>query len=502
MLTSRRCAAALVCVWLVASIPIAVADVLPLVDYPGHLVRVHLLAHWDQLHGYDEFYQPAWRILPNLGLELIAVPLAKVLPTELAMRLFCVLALGLLISGGAYLHRVISGRWTVWSFAPALLVYNHILAFGFLSFIFALGVGLFALALHIRARTDGRSGPLGRRVAREIAFMLALFFSHFVVLIIYLVAAAAYDALAALAERRPWKDLMRDAVLLAACALVPLLLLISSPTSGDAGSIEFSGLSWKVGKFVTSFETGQGRWDDLFGIATVLAILALLATRQLRVHWVMAGVTVALLVLFALAPYRLGLASNLDTRLPIVVLFAGVAALDTRRPHTRVVLGTLSALFLVRVGTTTVHYRRSSAELDRMRTELTVIPPGALVFTSRQASAQIFAPDTWNPPLPHASELLLLTQPFFSASLFALPTQHTLVRSAAFARFPVPPLSGEASSTELEGYAARMTARLAAAGRNEPAYVYLMKGPTPPGSTPQFEVVLDRPRFAIYRLVR
>lgn len=498
MLPSKFIAAALVCAWLVAAIPIGVTNVPPMVDYPGQLARVHLLANWNHLTGYDKFYRPAWEILPNLALDLVTVPLAKVFTANVAMHVFCVLVLGVLIGGGASLIRAVSGRWTAWAFAPTLLVYNHILAFGFVTFLFTFGVALFALALHV----TGRHRPLLTRVVRELVCMFALFIGHFMVFVIYVVAAAAYDTLSMMAERRPRKELLREYIVLGACALLPVLIMPISPTRLEATSIEFSNVLWKLHKVELTVETGQGAWDYVFAIATLGAVASLIASGHLRVQRVMAGVAVVLCFMFAVSPYRIGYASNLDLRLPLVVLFVGAAALDTRSERTAPVLGTLLILFLVRVSTTTVHFYRSSAELERITADLPVIPPGVLVFTARDAGAPVWSASHWNPPLPHASELLLMKQPFFSATLFTFPTQQPLLRTKEFAYLNIPSDIGEASRTGLESYAARMSATLAAAGRTEPTYVYFLKGPEAPASTNRFEVVLDRPRFAIYRLVR
>ncbi len=497
MLPSTRVAAALVLVSTLAALPIAVCDVVPLVDYPGHLVRVHLLAHWHELTGYDAYYRPAWRLLPNLALEFVAVPLAMVLPSRVALRIFSALVVAMLVCGGAVLNRIVNGRWTTWSLVPALLVYNHVFAYGFLNFLFGLGVSLFALASHFAVKRR----PLLVRGAREIAFALALFFCHIVMLANYVLAAAAIDAASTLTPgRRRWRELARDYGVLAAGVMLPLMLFVVSPTRGEATGIGFSDLATKTMRVVVLFKTGQGLWDDLFAVAFVAIVSSLLATRQLRVLWPAAAGAVACGIFFVAAPYRIGNAYNVDTRLPVVVLFLAVAAMDGTR-ITRVAGIVLASLFFVRVAATTVHYRRSSDELNRVTADLAVIPRGALVFTTRAASARIWWPDHWNPPLPHASELRLLEQPFFSDSLFTNVTQQPLVRTPAFASLDVAGI-GEATDAELDAYGERMASALAAAGRNEPAYVYLLKGPRTSGHSRRFAVVLDRPRFAVYRFVR
>jgi hypothetical protein len=498
MLPPRRITAGLILVWFLAAVPIAVVKVPPLVDYPGQLARVHILANWAHLTGYDKFYQPDWALLPNLGLDIVAVPLVKVLPAIGAMQVFFVLMVGALVLGGALLTRAASGRWTVSAFAPSLLVYNEILAFGFLNFLFALGIAFIALALHI----NGRDRPLRRRIIRELLFMVALFFSHFMALAIYGAMAGAYDFLSTLAERRPWKELLKDYLILGACAFVPLLLMVFSPTRTEAHrGVMFSAVMWKFHKVLLTLSTGQGAWDVLFAIAAAVAVISLIATGHLRVHRVMAGVAAAIIVAFAVTPYRIGFASNLDLRMPLVVLFLGIAALETRSERSPVVLATLIVLLLFRVSTTTRHFYRGGAELERMKADLAVLPAGALVFTATDASAHVWSPSEWRPPLPHASELELLKEPYFSETLFTSRTQQPLIRTRAFSRLDVRGID-DASETELEEYAARLTFVLSAARRTEPAYVYLLKGPRAPQPPECFAVVLDRPRYAIYRLVR
>jgi len=281
---------------------------------------------------------------------------------------------------------------------------------------------------------------------------------------------------------------------------LPLVLFVVSPTRGEATGVGFSDLATKAMRVVVVFKTGQGLWDDLFAVAFVAIVVSLLATRQLRIHWPTAAGAIACGIFFVAAPYRIGNAYNVDTRLPVVVLFLAVAAVDGMR-ITRAAAIVLASLFTVRVATTSVHYRRSSDALNSLTADLAVIPRDALVFTTREASAGIWSPDHWNPPLPHASELRLLEQPFFSDSLFTHVTQQPLVRTPAFASLNVRGI-GEATDAELDAYGERIASALAAAGRTEPAYVYLLKGPRTSGHSRRLALVLDRPRLAVYRLVR
>ena len=476
-----RWTAAVALVWLAACVPLALADLLPFVDYPAHLARVHLLAG-----GTSPFYRSSWDILPNLALEAIAVPLAHVVSAELALRLFTALCLGLLVWGGALFSRAATGRASLLCFLPALLVYNVILAFGFLNFLFGLGVALVALALHI----EGAGQPVGRRLARESLACLVLFFSHVVALAVYLVAAAAVDL------RR------KNLAVLAAALVAPAALLLASPTRHEATLAEFHPLA-KLDNLVAMPATGQGVLDTIFALAALILLAALLVLRLARPSRRVATVALALAALYIVAPYRFATAENVDTRLPLPFLLVALAGfeLTCSGARARAVAAALAALFAFRVATTAAHVHRCGRALAAVRDDLrAAVPAGSLLFTAREASAPSWQPRDWNPPLTHAADLLLLDRPLYAATLFAHPTQQPLARTAPFAALDLPEPVGLVWQPHLEAYGKNLLRLVDAARRPEPAYLLFLKGPGRLISGPHFDVVVDRPRYAILRL--
>jgi hypothetical protein len=467
------------------------ADILPFVDYPAHLARVHLLA--GGASGIESFYQPAWTLLPNLALEVIAVPLALVLPAPVALQIVSILVVGLLVWGGALLSRAATGRASPLAFLPALLVYNVIFAFGFLNFLFGLGVALVALARHIETADQ----PLHRRILRESLFALGLFFSHIVALVVYLVAAAVHD----LASRRP--RLRRDAAVLAAAMVAPLALLLASPTRSEARLAAFQPLASKLDKLVATPATGQGVWDTAFALAALAFIAALLVLRLARPERRLAIVALALGGLFLLCPYRVATAENIDTRLPLVFLLVALAGfrLTCSGSRARAVAAALATLVAFRITTTSVHHLRSGRALAAVRTDLAAaVPAGSLLFTAHEVSAGSWQPDDWNPPLTHAADLLLLERPIFVATVFAHPTQQPIARSRPFGALDMPAPVGLIWQPHLEAYGKNLLRLLDDTRRPEPAYVLFLKGRGRLVEGPYFDVVIDRPRYAILRL--
>src|SRR5882724_6329204 len=100
----RFCLAFALC-FAAAALPILLVGTLPIVDYPNHLARMHILAAYDGSAPLRQFYAIAWRPVPNLAMDAVIPSLARVMSLEWAGKLFF-LAIFLLIAGGtSWLHR-------------------------------------------------------------------------------------------------------------------------------------------------------------------------------------------------------------------------------------------------------------------------------------------------------------------------------------------------------------------------------------------------------------
>src|SRR5437879_5969298 len=171
-LSPRKFAVLFAACFIVAAIPILAVETLPLFDYPNHLARMHILADYDRSAFLRQFYALDWRPIPNLAMDLIVPPLTRIMPLAAAGKIF-VLAIFLLIAGGtALLHRVLFGRWSAWSLLAFLLLYNRILLWGFVNFLFGVGLALVAAALWIglRERPAWLRLPLAALLATAISF--------------------------------------------------------------------------------------------------------------------------------------------------------------------------------------------------------------------------------------------------------------------------------------------------------------------------------------------
>jgi len=132
---------------------IAVQPYVPLVDFPNHMAR-HVLEA-DQLAGRElpEFYGVHYRVVPNLGADLVVPPLVLVLGPFAACKLFLMLAVIVYWLGPAlYLRQVNDGKPSA-LFAALLLVpltMSSQFFWGFLNYYSGFGLAFMLLTHGVR----------------------------------------------------------------------------------------------------------------------------------------------------------------------------------------------------------------------------------------------------------------------------------------------------------------------------------------------------------------
>ena len=485
--------------WFLACLPLLFVRILPAVDYPDHLARIYILAHGMQLPGYAQFYHPNWAFLPNLAFDMAMVPLAKILPIALAGRVFLCLVFGLTIYGGARLNRSLIGRWSWLALVPALLIYNRILAYGFINFLFGLGLLLLALAIHVELR---KSSPT-KRIAVESAFMVGLFASHLVALALYVFCALAYDFSVWLAEKPGKREVLKDiAVVCGPFIVLMALFVLASPTTGEASRAEFRPFLQKVRLLHLTVQTGQGIWDTVFGGLIVIFFGWLLVAKKARFAPRMAIPLLGLCVVFLLSPTGFKQAMNVDTRIPLVLTLLAFATLVPAAAYNSKAVGAcLVGLLLFRAGTTTVHYRKWNAKTDAVMADLRQIPAGSILLVTRNKDSHAFDAVAWDPPLMHMGCLLLLERPVMADDLFTIPTQQPLLKNAPYDGFNLTAKVGGTRARDMQDFGREAAAESLKLGlQNRPTYIYYVKANGPVKLPPELTTIADRRGYAIYRV--
>ncbi len=502
--TPRRLVfAALLLGLLVSSIPLALSRALPLYDYPNHLARCHVMASLDRVPELREFYRPNAALVPNLAMDAVVVPLARWMPVETAGRLFAFLTFAALAGGAAALGRVLSGRWSLWLLAPLLLLYSFIFTFGFLNYLFGLGIALGGFAAYLALRER----PLGLRWGVGVAFATLLLLCDLMALAIYAFLMLVYEAGRHRDRRREGRPPGRYDVATILGSLLPpaLAFALLSPTASEAGGYIPGPLSAKPMLLLgmLSLKGSEGRLPDaLFSLALAGVVGWLVGTRRLRLDRSMRLPLGAFLLLFLVAPFGFRMNLAVDTRLPIALAFILLPSLLPTRADAamRPALLLLGFLLVARSAQMGTAYARYGRELEVVRRDLAALPPGALLFPISSARAGEMLAGPWDPPLRHAASLGLLEKPIFVANLFAFnapaaaPGLHRAVPSPDRRR---PRSPGTDPSQGLAAYADELRTRLPAPAADLPPLYHRERG-EPPIAPRGLVPLVERAEYVLY----
>src|ERR1044072_9387111 len=83
---------------LLLSIPIWTHPLPPLSDYVNHLARIHVIAQLPKNPQIATFYELDWQVIPNLTMDVIVPPLARMMNVYVAGQLYLVGMFALMIS--------------------------------------------------------------------------------------------------------------------------------------------------------------------------------------------------------------------------------------------------------------------------------------------------------------------------------------------------------------------------------------------------------------------
>jgi hypothetical protein len=405
---------------ILAALPVLLCETLPLVDYPNHLARMHILSTLKNSVQLQSYYEIVWRPLPNLAMDLTVPPLAHWLPLAWAGKAFVLATLCLISGGAAVLHRVLFGKWSAWPLLAFLLLYDATLLWGLINYLFGLGISLFALALLIALR----SRPW-LRFGLGALFALVLFFAHLLAFGLYPIMTIGYEAGAILRNRlRPVRAM--GALILAGAPFLPpsAIYLLLTPKAGG-GHIAYLPISYKITSFLSIFGISSLPFDlTCFAIA-VLATSFAFWRGWVRLHPAMTMPLGLLFLTYLIMPDELATASGADRRLPLLLALLLVAGSRWTAPLTataRAFAGAAFLLFLVRLGVLGATWLESDRLYAQLLPALDEIPAGSRVAVAIPSDAGIFPP----PSLLHFPTLAVVRRDAFVPTLFAFPAQQPI----------------------------------------------------------------------------
>lgn len=408
-------------------LPLVFTTIPPLHDYPFHLARIHILDHWHESPYFQSWYDLNSFVLPNVAMDIVVLALAQILPLEVAGRVFVATTLILMLGGCVFLYRSLNGNVTLWPFVSCFFLFNWILLWGFMNYLFGCALMLWGLGGWI-ATSDS---AVWRRWLIGTVFATALFFCHLIALGLFALGVAGFELQRSLKTvRADLARAVRDLAVGASIFTIPILLYWGSRTAeAPAGEIKWY-LPWARMKLFAAWHSlMSANWlvDAPLVAGAVLLIPAALFLGKIQLKKCMFLPLVVYVLAYLIMPGHLIGVVLVDIRLPLVITLVAIASTRLRLPAGRwqtALVCLMTAFLIVRSMALSFDWHRSAKIIEEFKPALAQLPPGSILFTGSEGHGPSFWHDvreraSWKPPLQHVGALATIYQNIFVPSIWA-----------------------------------------------------------------------------------
>lgn len=378
------------------TLPFWFAEYPYLIDYPSHLARWHIMLSDSPLLSAN--YSFEWRLVGNLGTDLLAFALGRLVDIETTGRIItgaipAIVALGVLL-----VSRALGRPFAVGAILALLLVYNKAFLLGFLNYSLGVGLALIAFACWIR----------GARPLVFIPIAFGLWLCHIAAWGAFCVMVFGFE----LSQCRDPKRMLRR---LWPVALPAALLLL-----GGAG---LANPPHELADKLRMWIGAVGFRNFVLSVAVMAAIYSalLIAWREKLPFDSRVGIPALLLGLCTvLMPPGLGGGDLADLRLVPLVLILALLSIGVVGPWS---LRLAASVFLmIQIGLITVDWRKQSMETDRALSALAFIKPGETVRVAVIESEDALEQS----PYMHIAGYATVRKDAFTNTDFTIPGVHLL----------------------------------------------------------------------------
>ncbi|WP_380872299.1 hypothetical protein ACFB49_32460 [Sphingomonas sp. DBB INV C78] len=476
---SRR--SALLIFVIAAALPLLWPSLPPLTDLPGHIARYKVALDLDHSPYLARYFDYHWALVGNLGVDLLAVPLARIIGLEPAVRLIVTAIPPFTVAGMLWIAREIHGRVPPTALFALPLAYAFPFQFGFVNFTLSIALMFLGVGLWLHLSDPGRAR---RRALIFVPISFAIFLAHSIAWGMFGLAIFAIETMTARQRGRGWLE----AAWLGMLACLPLAppLLLMADWWANRTTDAFSGnwrLSVKIGHLLSILRNSSQIFDMLS--AGLLYILLWHGIRPLGLRFdPRLGLAGLLLFLAFLAlPGMLMGAAYADMRLAPYAIAISILALapvsDDPKWSRIIAIGGL--LFCAtRLGVQTWTYWKLDRGYQAQLAAIEHIPMGARVFAMAGAPCS----SVWNAPrMDQLGQMAVVRREAFVNGQWPMPGGRLLsVTHSAAAGFAIDPteLLQPARCRQTESYSlAHVVAKLP-----RPAFDYLWLINVPPDARP------------------
>jgi hypothetical protein len=346
----------LLAVVLLTMLPLIYPPIPPLVDLFGHMGRYRVELDLAQSPWLQQYFSYHWAAIGNLGIDLLIIPLGKLIGLEPAVKLIVLSIPPLTAIGFLWVAREVHGRIPPTVFFALPFIYGFPFLFGFVNYALSVAFAFLAFGLWLRL------GRLERTALRSWLFVpisLIIFFTHTYGWGLLGLMCFSADAVRLHDRGRSWWRAGLEAALHTSVMALPMLIMLFWRSETHGGQT-YGWFEWKL-KWVWIYSALRDRWKEFDKGSLIVAALVLiyaLVGRKLTLSRNLAFSAIVLAIFFAILPRIIFGSAYADMRLVPYLMAVGLIAIRFRGAPDRATAQILAVLgllfFMTRTAANTV----------------------------------------------------------------------------------------------------------------------------------------------------
>jgi len=374
------------------ALPLFYPPVPPLVDLLGHMGRYRV--ELDQSPFLQRYYDYHWAAIGNLGVDLLVIPLGKLMGLEPAVKLIVLMIPPMTAAGFFWVAREVHGRVPPTAFFALPFITGYPFLFGFVNFTLSVALAFLAFGLWLRL------GRLERTALRGWLFVpisLLIFFCHTYGWGLLGLMCFSADAVRLHDRGRSWWRAGLEAAMHTSVMALPILVMLI--WRGEAhGGQTIDWFNWKVKwRWITSALRDRWKWFDIGSlIVPAIVFLYALFSRKLELSRNLAFSAIVLAICFAILPRIIFGSAYADMRLVPYLMAVGLLAIRFRGPPARTMAQVLAVVgllfFATRTVANTVSLGMAADDQSAKLKAIDLMPRGARVLSLVGMTCQEYWP--------------------------------------------------------------------------------------------------------------
>ena len=366
---------------LIAAIPLLYPQVPPLVDLFGHMGRYRVQLDLDNSAWLSRYYGFHWAAIGNLGVDLMVMPLGRLIGLEPAVKLILLTIPPMTVAGFLWVAYEVHHRVPPTALFALPFAYSHPFMFGFANFALSVALAMLAFGLWLHL---ARKGRLKLRAALFVPISIIVFFAHAFGWGMLGLLCFSAEAVRQHDNGRGWFRSGVNAALHASVMALPIFITIAWRSEAHGG-LTRGWFDWhSKWRWLKMVFRDRWEWYDIASVCMIGAVLLwAVVSRRLTFSRNLLFTAIVLTLCFVILPRTVFGSTYADMRLLPYVLAVAVLAIrfkgETYMPLARGLAVAGLAFYCVRLGGTTLSLAMAANEQKSELEALGHIPMGARV---------------------------------------------------------------------------------------------------------------------------